>query len=70
MDNFNPLSLEGLHDSIHVWTGGQMGIVPQAAFNPVFWLHHAMVDNIFASWQEVRPNELFEQWAEVGATMT
>lgn len=47
-----------------------MGIVPQAAFNPVFWLHHAMVDNIFASWQEVRPNELLEQWAEVGATMT
>lgn len=68
-DNFNPSSLEGLHDNIHVWTGGQMGIVPQAAFDPVFWLHHAMVDHIFALYQDARPKKWLEQWAEVGATM-
>lgn len=43
-------SLEDVHDTIHVITGGQgstsddtpgnMQMVPYAAFDPVFWLHH------------------------------
>lgn len=36
-------SLEGLHNSYHVNIGGSghMGQVPVAAFDPVFWMHHA-----------------------------
>ena len=35
-------SLEGIHNNIHVWTGGKghMSQVPVAAFDPIFWLHH------------------------------
>ena len=44
-------SLEDIHDNIHVILGGpgpsdqaapqgHMSIVPYAAFDPVFWLHH------------------------------
>lgn len=43
-------SLEGVHDTIHVLTGGDgtrpsdagghMSQIPYAAFDPVFWLHH------------------------------
>ena len=33
-------SLEGIHGRIHVFTGGagQMGEVPVASFDPIFWL--------------------------------
>lgn len=37
-------SLENVHDSIHGevgGNGGQMGDLDYAAFDPVFWLHHA-----------------------------
>jgi tyrosinase len=32
-------SLEDIHGQLHVWTGGagQMGSVPVAAFDPIFW---------------------------------
>ncbi len=44
-------SLEDIHDNIHVLVGGpgpsnqsapqgNMSVVPYAAFDPVFWLHH------------------------------
>ena len=28
-----------------------MSIVPTAAFDPVFWSHHAMIDRVWAIWQ-------------------
>ena len=36
------LSLEGIHNNIHDWVGGNghMSQVPVAAFDPIFWLHH------------------------------
>jgi tyrosinase len=43
--------LEGLHDRVHVWTGGHMGLIPFAAFDPIFWAHHTMVDRIWRLWQ-------------------
>lgn len=74
-------SIEDVHDTIHVETGGQgtrnrdspghMGLVPYAAFDPVFWLHHTYVvvfvppsftdlnsnvDRFFAIWQALNPN--------------
>jgi tyrosinase len=43
--------LQDIHDSVHVWVGGHMGIIAWAAFDPIFWVHHAMVDRIWALWQ-------------------
>jgi tyrosinase len=48
-------ALEGLHDRVHVWTGGHMGLIPFAAFDPVFWAHHTMVDRLWRLWQLRHP---------------
>lgn len=42
----------GLHGTVHVLTGnGQnMGSVPWAAYDPIFWLHHCNIDRLWASW--------------------
>jgi tyrosinase len=44
-------ALEGLHNRVHGWVGGHMGIIPFAAFDPVFWAHHTMIDRIWRLWQ-------------------
>lgn len=62
--SFNDFSdvLQQVHDFIHGWTGGRrvvdgqeefgdMGSVATAAFDPVFWSHHCMVDRVWALWQ-------------------
>jgi tyrosinase len=43
-----------LHNRVHVWVGGQMatGVSPN---DPVFWLHHAYVDKLWARWQKLHP---------------
>jgi tyrosinase len=51
-------SIESLHDQIHGLTGsgGHMGYIEYSAFDPIFWLHHAMVDRCFALWETLNPN--------------
>jgi hypothetical protein len=40
----------GMHNSAHMWVGGSM--MPSTSPNdPVFFLHHANVDRIWANWQ-------------------
>ncbi|KAF2865458.1 hypothetical protein BDV95DRAFT_632307 [Massariosphaeria phaeospora] len=48
-------SLEDIHNSIHslVGTGGHMNFQAVAAFDPIFWLHHANIDRLFAIWQAI-----------------
>src|ERR1700744_3946934 len=44
-------SLEDIHNEIHDKTGGDSGHMSSldvSAFDPVFWLHHANVDRLFA----------------------
>ncbi|KAK1835532.1 hypothetical protein QBC39DRAFT_146365 [Podospora conica] len=59
-------SLESLHDSVHTLAGGgglgapniqggHMAFIPYSAFDPIFFLHHTMVDRIFAIWQTLYP---------------
>lgn len=43
--------LESIHDGVHVWTGGTMGQIPVAAYDPVFWAHHCMIDRVWYLWQ-------------------
>jgi tyrosinase len=43
--------LEGIHDGVHGWTGGAMGFIPIAAYDPVFWAHHCMIDRLWYLWQ-------------------
>lgn len=55
----NADSLESLHDVIHSITGmnGQMTYLDYSAFDPIFWLHHTMLDRCFALWQAVNDYE-------------
>lgn len=43
--------LENYHNNVHVWVGGDMGQIPFAAFDPIFYAHHAMIDRIWRLWQ-------------------
>jgi tyrosinase len=56
--------LEDFHDRVHVWVGGDMAEVTTAAYDPVFFAHHCMIDRIWYLWQ-VRhgnrvPNDLLD----------
>jgi tyrosinase len=43
--------LEDVHDRVHGWVSGDMGLVGTSAFDPIFWSHHAMIDRIWWLWQ-------------------
>jgi len=44
-------ALEDIHDGVHGWVSGDMGVVATAAYDPIFWSHHAMIDRIWWLWQ-------------------
>ena len=54
----NADSLESIHDVIHGATGsgGHMTYLDYSAYDPIFWLHHMMVDRAYALWQAVNPD--------------
>ncbi|THZ10344.1 Di-copper centre-containing protein [Aureobasidium pullulans] len=66
----NADSLESLHDGIHssIGNNGHMTYLDYAAFDPVFWLHHVMVDRSFALWQAIHTDSYVEPLAAVGST--
>jgi len=43
---------EGIHDTVHGWVGGTMGKLGYAAFDPLFWAHHTMIDRMWWLWQQ------------------
>ena len=52
----------GLHGNVHglVGTGSNMGYVPTAAQDPIFWMHHCNIDRLWASWNKnghANPND-------------
>jgi tyrosinase len=68
--NYN--SIESIHDQIHGLTGsgGHMGVVDYSAFDPIFWLHHCMVDRAVAIWQGLWPNSWVETHQALTGTFT
>jgi tyrosinase len=47
--------LEDLHNQVHMWVGGTMSEIPVAAFDPLFWAHHTMIDRVWSLWQLAHP---------------
>jgi len=47
--------VERIHDNIHVWVGGTMSEIPVAAYDPLFWAHHCMIDRLWWLWQLKHP---------------
>jgi tyrosinase len=55
-DFFNfQTQLENWHDGVHLWVGGTMSSVATAAYDPVFWAHHCMIDRLWYIWQLRHP---------------
>lgn len=50
-DDFSLQLEQQLHNTIHGWVGGTMSMVATAAYDPIFWAHHTMVDRLWAIWQ-------------------
>ena len=44
-----------MHNGGHTWVTGHMGSVPSAPNDPIFWLHHAAIDRLWARWQTRHP---------------
>ncbi|RKF57895.1 Tyrosinase [Erysiphe neolycopersici] len=65
-------SLEAIHDQVHalVGGGGHMSFIDYAGFDPIFFLHHAMVDRCFAMWQILNPNSYVTPRIAVTDTFT
>jgi tyrosinase len=40
-----------LHNAVHGWVGGSMSDITTAAYDPLFWAHHTMVDRLWSLWQ-------------------
>lgn len=64
--------LEGYHDTIHVWGGGDMGS-GNSPNDPLFWTHHCFVDCVWWEWNARRghPNPNASDWVDaitVGGT--
>jgi tyrosinase len=43
--------LERVHGDVHVWVGGHMSDIGFAAYDPIFWAHHTMIDRVWSLWQ-------------------
>jgi tyrosinase len=47
------------HNLIHGFVGGDMGRLDRSPNDPLFWLHHANVDRIWALWQDRRRGAVY-----------
>ena len=57
----------GIHGNVHVLTGNNlnMGSVPWAAGDPIFWMHHCNIDRLWASWNAGgRQNPTTAHWLD------
>jgi tyrosinase len=45
-----------VHNRVHVWVGGAMG-TGMSPNDPVFWLHHCMIDRLWSGWQARHPDQ-------------
>lgn len=50
---------EAIHNSIHVWVGGDMAL-SSSPNDPVFFLHHSNVDRIWGAWQQKHPTSPYQ----------
>ena len=53
--DFSQLVEVQLHNSVHAWVGAFMNDIPVAAYDPIFWAHHCMIDRLWWLWQLSHP---------------
>lgn len=66
----------GPHNSVHGWVNGTMSFLTTAPADPLFWMHHAMIDRLWSIWQASHlgqnpnlsgANAVMDPWAETAA---
>ena len=57
--------LEEASKEFRAWVGGHISDDDFAAYDPLFWFHHANLDRIWADWQQVHPNSIPERLFDV-----
>ncbi|MEQ5768802.1 tyrosinase family protein [Halomonas sp. H33-56] len=50
-EQFNDL-IETVHDQLHVYVGATMASTTYAAYDPIFYSHHCMIDRLWSLWQK------------------
>lgn len=68
--DWNGFSIEAIHDGVHVNVGGSMQDPEVAGFDPVFWLHHTMIDHTLTLYQAAWPEAWLSSAEVVGHTFT
>ncbi|CAD6503403.1 BgTH12-03068 [Blumeria graminis f. sp. triticale] len=61
-------SIEAVHNTVHSAIGaryGHMSYLSYAAYDPLFWLHHANIDRLFALWQVLHPESFVQPEEDV-----
>jgi tyrosinase len=53
--------LENLHNGLHLWVSGTMEWPSVAAYDPIFWAHHTMIDRLWYLWQLEHPGIRFSE---------
>jgi tyrosinase len=53
---FQKMFESGAHAAVHIAVGGDMDSASSPA-DPIFWLHHANIDRIWAAWQKKNPKK-------------
>lgn len=56
-----------LHNSIHNWVGGDMSFMTISPTDPVFYLHHALVDMFWQDWEDEHSGSSFSSNIPSGA---
>jgi tyrosinase len=62
-EGFCPITDGNPHGLVHVLIGNQtnMGNVPTAANDPIFWIHHCNIDRLWESWNRM-PGRMNPTW--------
>jgi tyrosinase len=53
--------LESIHNGVHGWVGGTMNYPEVAAYDPIFWAHHGMIDRLWYLWQLKNPGAMLDR---------
>jgi tyrosinase len=52
-----PTGIDLPHGTVHMWCNGIMSDISWSPVDPLFWLHHAMIDRIWSIWQAAHPGK-------------
>ncbi|ETN79712.1 hypothetical protein NECAME_02535 [Necator americanus] len=47
-------NIELVHGDVHVWIGADMQQITTSTNDPIFFLHHSFIDNIWEQWRQLR----------------